>query len=82
MGHMGGFTAFVTGFSPRPDAITSLVMMGVREETWLNQHKGKLYIQLAHRQLCWEIWLNNALTSGLYEEYMRHECSRSKKKGT
>lgn len=74
MTHMGGFTAFVAGFNPRPDAITTLV----REKTRFYQHKGQLYVLLAYRQLGWHFWLNNAQTSGLYEEYVRHECSNSK----
>lgn len=51
MGHMGGFTGFVTGFNPRPDAILALVMMGVREKTRFYQHKGGFYILLAHRRM-------------------------------
>lgn len=79
-GHMGGFTAFVTGFNPRPGVVTILVMMGVREKTRFYQHKGRLYILPAHRQLGWKFWLNNAQTSGFYEEYMSHEHLTSKNK--
>lgn len=80
MGHMGGFIVFVAGFNFRPNAITTFVMMDIREKTLLYQHKGKLYVQLA--QLGCQFGLNNALTSGLYEEYMRHEWSDSKKRNT
>lgn len=76
-GHMGGFIAFVAGFNPRPSAITTLLMMGAREKTRLYQHKGKLYVRLARWQLGQQCWLNNALTSGLHEEYMRRECWKS-----
>lgn len=47
MGHMGGFIVFVAGFNFRPNAITTLVMMDIREKTLLYQHKEKLYVQLA-----------------------------------
>lgn len=58
----------------------------VREMTRFYQQKGGFYVLLAHRQLGWQFWLNNAQTSGLHTlrrpfiEHGTHSCGQKSNK--